>query len=404
MPAAEVRRRLVLYVGGFDPRGPAHYHRLYRDNARQQAAVNGVAIEVGTREAVSDHVARWAVRRIDAETGSVVETRYEFLRWDDLVRAHWPANLAVQVVQTLRTAWDYLRTGAMGHMRRLDWRPWSALMFPPLMLVVLGLLLPALLLLLLGLGQSAGWTTPWQLANAALLALYTGAWLFAWAVDRRMQFQWLMRTWVFTHRMAVRKVAGLDERLDEFAGQLLRCCRDAELDEVLIVGHSLGTMLAPAMLARALRRDPRLAGRGPRVALLTLGECSPMLSSFPGSEWFADDLELVAQAQGLDWLDFTAPSDYCSFALVDPVAAAGRGGSGSGRPKLLSARFVTMFPPARYAEIRKDAFRLHFQYLMASEQRSDYDYFEITAGPLTLGGRYAAQAGIRNFRRGKRPR
>ena len=32
------------------------------------------------------------------------------------------------------------------------------------------------------------------------------------------------------------------------------------------------------------------------VALLTLGECSPMLSSLTGREGFADDLELVAKA------------------------------------------------------------------------------------------------------------
>lgn len=402
MPAAAVRRRVVLYVGGFDPRGPAHYHRLYRDNALQQAAVNGVAIEVGARETVSEQFACWSVRRTDAKSGSRVETRYEFLRWDDLVRAHWPANLALQIGQTLGVAWAYLRCGAMAQMRRMDWRPWSALMFPPLMLVVLGLVFPALLLLMLGLGQHAGWTTPWQLGNAALLALYGGACLFAWAVDRRMQFQWLMRTWVFTHRMAVHKVGGLNDRLDAFARRLCQSCLEPGLDEVLVVGHSLGTMLAPAMVARALRLDPQLARHGPRLSLLNLGQCSPMLSSFPGTDWFADDLEHVAQAQALDWLDFTAPSDYCSFALVDPVAAAGR--ASTGRPKLLSARFVTMFPPARYAEIRKDAFRLHFQYLMATEQLSAYDYFEVTAGPLTLGARYSAQEGIRNYRRGVRPR
>ena len=37
-------------------------------------------------------------------------------------------------------------------------------------------------------------------------------------------------------------------------------------------------------------------------------------------------------------------------------------------------------------------FRLHFQYLCAFEQPRDYDYFRITAGPETLGDRFAGRA------------
>jgi hypothetical protein len=42
-------RRRIFYISGFDPRGPAHYHCLYAEKAVKQAAVNGLAIEVGPR-------------------------------------------------------------------------------------------------------------------------------------------------------------------------------------------------------------------------------------------------------------------------------------------------------------------------------------------------------------------
>ena len=35
--AAAVKRRAVFYIEGYDPRGPSHYHGLYRDEAAKQA-------------------------------------------------------------------------------------------------------------------------------------------------------------------------------------------------------------------------------------------------------------------------------------------------------------------------------------------------------------------------------
>jgi len=47
-----------------------------------------------------------------------------------------------------------------------------------------------------------------------------------------------------------------------------------------------------------------------------------------------------------------------------------------------------MFSPDTYKAVKKDLFRVHFQYIMAAEQLTDYDYFAITAGPLKLTSRY----------------
>ena len=47
-----------------------------------------------------------------------------------------------------------------------------------------------------------------------------------------------------------------------------------------------------------------------------------------------------------------------------------------------------MFAPAVYDELKRDKRRLHLQYLMAGDLPAEYDYFAITAGPLTLARRY----------------
>jgi hypothetical protein len=60
-------------------------------------------------------------------------------------------------------------------------------------------------------------------------------------------------------------------------------------------------------------------------------------------------------------------------------------------PLVFSAAFTQSLSPARWQALRWRFFRLHFQYLCAFDRPRDYDYFQITAGPLTLGTRYAGR-------------
>ena len=49
---------------------------------------------------------------------------------------------------------------------------------------------------------------------------------------------------------------------------------------------------------------------------------------------------------------------------------------------------ATIAAPADYAVIKKDIFRIHFQYIMAGDLLTDYDFFAITAGPQSLAERF----------------
>ena len=75
-----VKRRHVFYISGYDPRGPSHYHRLYREEAAKQASINGLVCEVGPRRSVSPVESMWDI------TSAATVTAYSFLRYDDLMR------------------------------------------------------------------------------------------------------------------------------------------------------------------------------------------------------------------------------------------------------------------------------------------------------------------------------
>ena len=58
---------------------------------------------------------------------------------------------------------------------------------------------------------------------------------------------------------------------------------------------------------------------------------------------------------------------------------------------MCSPRFHTQFAAATYNKLKRNKRRIHMQYLMAGELPSDYDYFAITAGAVTLDQRYPRQ-------------
>lgn len=386
-----VKKRHVLYFSGFDPRGPAHYRRLYRAEAITQSALNGMPIEFGKSEKTSALASGWKMRT-QCE-GATVETTYEFMRWEDVISHHWPRNDAILMARYLRALWHYLATGVLWKIRKESVWMFIAAIYPAfLMLAVLGL-------------GSAAMIGIDRLAQAAALPrwLGLGAGLLTFGliiqggrmIERLSNSFWLARSMAFHTQQALGATPDLDARLDAFAHYLANLVSNSDADEVLLVGHSSGAIIAASVLGRALQRTPQLTAQRPRISLMTLGQCIPILSLFPQAKSFHAELAAIAHADGLDWIDFTAPTDLACFVFLDTVALAGiRRDNTEPRPKLLSARFVTLFSAESYARIRRSWYRNHFQYLMAGEKAGEYDYFAITAGHLSLAERYRAKPSL----------
>lgn len=395
--AGRVRRRHVLYLSGFDPQGPAHYHALYAEQATLQAQVNGDRIEVGPRQRMGANAA-WDVLLQPSDGGEAVETRYEFLRWDDIVRRHWPRGQARLLGLTLATTGRMLHNGSLWRILQTSWPAFIALAAPA------GLVL-AVMLGVLGVAASGLWLAQASsplLAVGVAMALLGGLFGLARRAQAKVQMAWLMRSASVILQQARGGLPALEQRLDGFASQLVTLSRSTDLDEVLVVGHSSGAMLAVSVMARAVAQDAGLLGRPTSVALLTLGQCIPVLSYQPEATAFRGELATLRAEEHLDWVDMTAPPDGCCFALMDPTEVCLDGLADeqrvAGGPKRLSPRFAQSFSAARYRGIRRDKYRCHFQYLMATELPAAFDYFKVTAGHRRLADRFAGMSSVDGFR------
>jgi hypothetical protein len=360
--ASIIRRRAVFYLSGFDPRGPGFYHALYREQAEAQGRLTGARLEVGPMERADRLLTTWRV----TDAGGT-RTDYGFLRWDDLIREHWHRSDWHLLADSLAVYARMTVAGVFRRIRRVSLPFWFTLTYP---------LATALAVLAAPIAPAAAvaWAlraTPWWAALAAAAVA-----LVILVAARRLavllKADWILRIVIFTWRQAHGRVAGLDERLDAFAGILRRAWDDPELDEVVLIGHSVGTELAVAVTARAASGAPPRAARG----LLTIGQTFPLLGAIAAAERFRSELAAVAADERLRWVDVSAPPDGACVALTDPLASCGM--PASGRVQLVAARFHRQFQPARYRRIRRNRFRIHFQYLMAAEIAEGFDYYRTT--------------------------
>jgi hypothetical protein len=237
----------------------------------------------------------------------------------------------------------------------------------------------------------AGWW-PQVLGLLAGAVLMRGAgWL-----ERRLHTTWLLRIFAFAHAWSTERVPSLPQRLDQAAQALRQRLDDPAMDEVLVVGFSVGGMLAVSVVARAGVAAPSVSASAP-LSMLTLGHCVPLLGLMPDAHSFRTELQRVGGSASVCWVDVSAPGDWGSLALIDPVPLcapdisnagnpnAGHSASAAVNPRLLaSPRFHTLFEPETYRRLKKDKRRMHMQYLMAGERAGVYDYFALTAGPLGL--------------------
>lgn len=437
-----VARRRVLYIPGYDPIPPRRYRELYRREGAEQARIGGYALTMGARRdrggfgwgvagvfpvAGTDGTAPDAGDGLshgteipspfardghrteglpppanDPRQGDAAppdpqapaptaagtrpslgtEAEFEVLVWSDVVAASMGRSILATYGQLLRTAWIYIASGALAAMMRLRRGPVLAALYPVAALAGQALLALAAAIVF---GWAVARPLPWWVAVPMAAGLFVAALIGFKRLDGRLFAYYLMHDYAFTARLRGAYPPELGARIDRFADRIAEVLR-GDWDEVLVVGHSSGAYLAVSVLAELARRQPP----DPRLALLTLGHVVPMAAFLPDARRLRGDLAAVS-ASPTPWVDVTAPGDACSFGLCDPVATCGAEPEARNGPLVLSAAFTQTLSPARLRALRHRWFRLHFQYLCAFDHPEGYDYFAITAGPLTLAERFAGR-------------
>ena len=375
----QVRKRRVFYIPGYDPIHPRRYRELYRKEGAAQAAISGY--QIGLKPKTTKGPYGWHVSSVISDAG--VETDIEVLVWSDIVRDSMDQGIIGTYGQLVRTAWAYIGSGALWRLMRLRQGPVIAALYPVVFLLVQ-------LMLALAVAVAVGWGLSWLHPWAAVAGLAVVPPILKWFRKKDGKFfaYYLMHDYAYSARSRGANPPELEARMAEFTAAI-RAALHTDVDEVLVVGHSSGAHLAVSILSDLIRGG--LPAAGPELNLLTLGQVVPMVSFLPRAWRLRADLAYLSERDEIAWVDVTAPGDGCAFALCDPVSVSGVAGPGKRWPLVFSAAFTQSLQPETWAKLKRRYFRLHFQYLCAFDRPRDYDYFQITAGPLTLRRRYAGR-------------
>lgn len=369
----QIRSRRVYYIGGFDPRGASYYHRLYKEEARKQAENAGYRVNVGPRRKIHAGQHAW---NIEFESqGHNVITDYRFLSWDDIVRQNWESNPFKLLAITVLSYSKFIACGAFARIRKMYRGPFYSGLYPLAILFLIAIMSAlaggALKYLVTSFGGAEGLSY-----GMGILVMVTCL-SMGYKLANRMGVLWLLRTYLFVYAWGESPPEGLDQRITEFAELIARDQQEMPCDEVILVGHSVGSILAVSVLARALNI---LGDQNGRLSLVTLGQCIPLLSLIPGAVSFREEIKTLAEHPSVPWLDMGARADPLCFSQVNPVKGSGIDSPDAQWPKMHIVRIFKLFPPEKYKRIKRNKLRLHFQYLMSSESQADYDYFMLTAG------------------------
>jgi len=389
-----VKTRRVFYIPGYDPIHPRRYRELYRKEGTAQAGISGYEIALNPRKGARYG---WTVEAtID---GADVTASVEVLVWSDIVRDSMETNIPGTYWQLVRTAWTYITSGALRRLMWLRKGPVIAALYPVGMLIV-QLMIALLVGFWVGLAGAAatswiawglgaqGTSSLFGLIAFYSLGLITSVSLLRWFKKKDGKFfaYYLMHDYAYSAKSKGANPPELEARMAEFTDAIADALGD-DVDEVLVVGHSSGAHLAVSILSDLIRQN-RLPENGPALAFLSLGQVVPMVSFLPKADRLRADLHYLSARDEFTWVDVTAPGDGCAFALCDPVAVSGVSPENQLHPLVISAAFTQTLKPETWKALRWKFFRLHFQYLCAFDNPGDYDYFQITAGPMTLQDRY----------------
>jgi hypothetical protein len=379
MTDARIFVRRVYHIGGYDLASPEVVHGRFIRELRRFERV-WAASAIASKPVIGEDLATWHVLATGPNWQAKTEVR--LLRWDDVIETASAERMWRRLGGGLVSLFDFVQAGAFWGYLRGSWRYALFFLYPFLTLALM------MVLSLAGgaaLAQSTGSTVIGGVAAAAaFLLLYCAAerWLFLGL---------LLDDWKFARRYIRRGNPVLEARLQRVAAEIVEAAHQGVADEILVVGHSLGAVLAIDLLDRAIQGGLSPHGDGLRPVLISVGSSALKIGLHRAAKRFRAAAGRVGASRRIFWADYQARSDVMNFYRSDPLPLMGFAATGSPLIRRVSIR--GMLDPARYPRIRRNWYRMHCQFVRGNDRRAPYDYFMFTCGPLQAERQARSQDG-----------
>jgi hypothetical protein len=312
----------------------------------------------------------------------LVETDYRMVRWHDVIEAFGRRSIGSRISVGILAFLDFVLAGTLWRYLLSNWRYAAFFLYP---FVMFGLLIAAAFLI--GVGA-------FKITGSIPIATVGG--LFGFAAVLAGPWRWLhlgdlFDDWIFSREYIRYGNSQIEQRLDRLAAELVAAASNSAADEILVIGHSLGAVLAVDLLDRALKLDPALGRNKVPVTFLSVGSSILKIGLHPRAIRFRTTMERVAKSRAIFWGDYQALTDPLNFYKSRPMAEMGLSTENEATVRVV--RLSRMLDHDIYRRIRLNFFRMHCQFISGNDRRTSYDYFMLTCGPFSAKSQTLAPDG-----------
>jgi hypothetical protein len=352
-------RRLVFLFAGYEPHDAEEQRKRFAYAAERTGLLWASEFSVGPLTPGPVGCPQFHVNGRGA--GWNAETEIVICDWSQFLRKLEKRNPVVRFAEGFWAMAGFVTNGTLFRYLRAGWRYGFFFLFP--VVLIIAALLP---LLLLTAGAKPG--TAGALISAGLI----------WLCVRRLHLLVMLDNWSFARRLALERDTNILNKEDQFKAALLGRINSFRAEtaegEVLIAAHSLGACFAVKALSGAL---PEI--NTPAPGILLAGSSLLKIALHPRAARLREAAAAIAQSDA-HWLDVQSLTDVLNFYRADPAAVLGL--NAKRPPTLQFVRFRAMLTPQTYRRIKRDWLRVHRQFVLAAERRTNYSFHMMLAGPF----------------------
>jgi pimeloyl-ACP methyl ester carboxylesterase len=386
-----IRKRHVFHIAGFDPAGPeVHYERFERELEifKRTWNVSATISNVDTRSSALPYVLS------ASGLNWHVHATQELWPWNDIVREYAERPYHRRLAGAARAFFDLLFSGTFARYIRANFRYglFSLLPFIQLALffcfAVLGGHVAASFFILGGASHGLA---------AVIFCLAFFCFFIAWPA-RGWRLPQALDDWIFALEYIHNIRPDLPSRLKAFATRLAECSKDASVQEIVVVGHSLGATFAIEVVAEALERFPDFARGRVAICILTVGATIPKFTLHPAAARIRKRLAEIVGDSSICWAEYQSRDDAISFYKFNPESSKKiESDQTSGSPIIRLVQIHDMLRPDTFKLYRNRFLRIHYQSIMANDRPAPYDYFMMICGPVPFAAWTRAPHGFLDF-------
>jgi len=369
-----VTSRLVLNFPGFEATDPSHQLERMSANGIKFGKVWNVEFsETDKVEELENHLAvsNFQTKGKNWQT----DTRLIQFGWHDIIKKYegqpYPQSFFTNFPKYL----SFFTDGTVVRYFRTHWRYGVFTIYPILAMIIFAVSSYFAADFLVNALFGSSWIATLSLAVLFVMILNK------WPGDQ-FYMNLSINDWGFARDLAKKTNPAIEKRYDEFAARIASEISESDHDEIIIVGHSFGTIWAVQALARVYRDTPEILEHK-QISFLSLGSSLLKINLVPLANSMREMSKIVMSQPNLLWNETQTHIDLIAFHGTEPSLTLGLA-SPETEIHIDEVRFSRVMDKQRYRKMRKSFYRSHRQYIMYQDQRCHFDFFLKCFGPVPI--------------------